>query len=211
MAPSAEIIDKELQILFGALCDGLCQEERTRQLNSLVSGIYVPLMSYTEPSLTAALSSHLRIVGFPVQTEFSFAHDAALRAVVSNHKLHPDFRIWLPASKRYVYLELKVIDWAKGQRSFASIKGPQGALSDFEKLSKENSSELALNGVAVVGFRATRESGYPRLEEKFCSLADRVRRIYPAYEQIGYERFNVRGIEKRSPPYIVVGLWVRKS
>ena len=69
MSSSTATLDEELQILFGALCDGLRQEVRTRQLAHLASGEGVSLTEDREAGISSVLAFHLRSVGFLVQVE----------------------------------------------------------------------------------------------------------------------------------------------
>jgi len=60
----------------------------------------------------------------------------------------PDFGIWLPASKEYIYLELKQTGWGDYSSQYYYAK----AIEDIEKLDAEIDPRNQRNGLIAVGF-----------------------------------------------------------
>ncbi|GAI14915.1 unnamed protein product, partial [marine sediment metagenome] len=134
MGKSEGLMKRELQILFQALCDGLRQEVRQRRsLAHLVPGQDFSLTKEREVGIASSLAWHLRLAGFIVQVDAYFPDGDPRR--------RPDFGIWLPASKKYIYLELKTVGWGNYPYYF------QGAIKDIEKLNKETDPQNQRNGL----------------------------------------------------------------
>jgi hypothetical protein len=97
-------ISDELSIIFGAICDGLRQEFRYRQLAQLIASKEdMSLTSEREAQLVTSLAYHIRLIGFPIQVESYFYDESSKR--------RPDLAILMPACKRYLFLEVKK-DWS---------------------------------------------------------------------------------------------------
>ncbi len=185
---------RELQILFCALCDGLRQEVRQRCLAYLATGQDFSLTNEREAGMASSLALHLRLIGFVVQLESYFASGSPMR--------RPDFRIWLPATKEYIYLELKTVAWGNYPYSF------QGAIDDIEKLNDDTDPQNQQNGLIALGFSRNLEKRPGQLMQGFRKLSQNITSVYP-YEEIGLERINLQGMDERSS-YAVIGLWFRR-
>ena len=187
----------ELQILFSALCDGLRQEVRQRSLARLVTGQDFSLTKEREPGIAASLAWHLRLVGFAVQVDAYFAGGDPRR--------RPDFGIWLPASKQYIYLGLKTTAWGNIGKQYYYAE----AIDDIKKLDSETDPRNQRNGLIALGFSYNPEELGGRLWEGFKKLSQDITSAYP-YEEIGLECIDLQEMDKQSS-YAVIGLWFRKS
>ena len=185
---------RELQILFCSLCDGLRQEVRQRCLAYLATGQDFSLTNEREAGMASSLALHLRLIGFVVQLESYFASGSPMR--------RPDFRIWLPATKEYIYLELKTVAWGNYPYYF------QGAIDDIEKLNDDTDPQNQQNGLIALGFSRNLEKRQGQLMQGFRKLSQNITSVYP-YEEIGLERINLQGMDERSS-YAVIGLWFRR-
>jgi len=187
---------KELQLLFHALCDGLRQEVRQRSLAHLVTKEDFSLTREREAGVASSLASHLRLVGFAVQIEAYFPGGSQMR--------RPDFCIWLPASKQFIYLELKTTAWGNGEQYYY-----QGAIGDIKKLNDDTDQRNQRNGLIALGFSESEERQPDRLWEGFKKLSHDITNVYP-YEEIGLKRLDLQEMDKRSS-YAMIGLWFRKE
>ena len=191
-----ELMKRELQILFRALCDGLRQEVRQRSLAHLVTGQDFSLTKEREVGIASSLALHLRSVGFAVQLDAYFPSGSARR--------RPDFGIWLPASKKYIYLELKTVAWGSDYQYYYAA-----AISDIEKLNEDTNQQNQLNGLIALGFSNPEERHNQLMNGFEKSLSQRVTKDYPNYEEIGREPIDLEGMDERSS-YAMIGLWFRK-
>ena len=190
-------IKKELNILFHALCDGLRQEVRQRSLAHLVTKEDFSLTSEREAGVASSLVSHLRLVGFAVQLEAYFPSGSQMR--------RPDFCIWLPASKQFIYLELKTTAWGNDAQYYY-----QGAINDIKKLNDDTDPQNQRNGLIALGFSESEERQLGRLWEGFKKLSHDITNVYPYYEEIGLKHVDLQGMDERSS-YAMIGLWFRKE
>ena len=93
-------------MLYGAACDALRQESRQRALMRLIThsstgkALNISLAEEREVQLAASIALHWRLIGFHVELDSYGSGPAARR---------PDFGIWLPVTKQYLFLELKEI------------------------------------------------------------------------------------------------------
>ena len=137
------LMRRELELLFHALCDGLRQEVRQRSLTHLATSEDFPegfsIVGEREIGLASLLALHLRSVGFMVQLDAYF---------YGNPKRRPDFGIWLPASRKYIYLELKQTAWGDDSRQYSYAK----AIEDIVKLNSETDPRNQRNGLIALGF-----------------------------------------------------------
>jgi len=132
---------QELQILFDTLCDGLRQEVRQRSLAHLAIGRDFSITNEREVGLASLLALHLRSLGFAVQL------DAYIAA--RDPRLRPDFGIWLPANKKYIYLELKQTAWGNYSKEYYFA----GVIKDMEKLNNKSIyPQHEGNGLIAIGF-----------------------------------------------------------
>jgi len=189
---------KELQLLFYTLCDGLRQEARQRSLTHLVTGKeFFSIVSEREVGLASSLALHLRSVGFVVQLDAYFWGKPERR---------PDFGIWLPASKEYIYLELKQTAWGDYSKQYYYAD----AIEDIEKLDGEKDPLNQRNGLIAVGFSDPKKRSELLLENSKKFLSERIAKDYPYYEKIGLECVDFQEMDAKSP-HAVVGLWFRKE
>jgi len=188
---------RELKILFRALCDGLRQEARQRYLAHLVTKQDFSLTIEREVGIASSLALHLRSVGFSVQLDAYFPG--------GDLKRRPDFGVWLPASKEYIYLELKLTAWG-GSWSYYY----QGAIGDIKKLDRDTNPLNQRNGLIALGFSRNPEKRPDQLKEGFKDLSRKITEDYPYYEEIGLEAVDLEGMDKQSS-YAVIGLWFRNS
>lgn len=188
---TASLYDQEINILFGAICDGLRQEVRYRQLAQLIAPREeMSLSEDREAQLVASLAYHLRMVGFTVQIESYFYDQPASR--------RPDLSILLPATQKYLFLEVKNV---------GPYSGFGGAIEDIEKLASITSPKDKRNGLVALGFRnptGLRERFYQKYEK----LSQEITENYP-YREVGIKKIDLEDMDKRAV-YATVGLWVRK-
>jgi len=151
--------------------------------------------------MAPALARQLRSVGFFVQTESYFAD-------IKDGRLRPDYRIWLPASGKYLYLELKTYGWGDSKFSPSYYyKTTENAIqSDVGKLKGRDLP----NGSVVVGFSKPDEGRQKMcLSKAFQDLSGKI--FTPSgYHEIGVNRIELLGMDAGAG-YAMVGLWVRKS
>ena len=187
---------QELEILFGALCDGLLQEVRSRYLASLASEQDFYLTGERgEWGIAPFLAVHLRSTGFMVRLESYIPGVSAM--------VRPDWRIWLPITKKHLYLEVKMVAWGSNiQYSY------QPAINDVIKLSKLTNMQTQWSGLAIFGFSKLDEPRPDWLEKQCENYLSREINKYP-YKKIGLKRIELLGMDKQSS-YAIVGLWVRK-
>ena len=199
MSTLNEKMEQELQILFHALCDGLRQEMRQRHsLSHLIPSQDFSLTKEREIGIASSLAWHLRLAGFVVQIDAYIAG--------GDPKWRPDFGIWLPASKEYIYLELKQTAWGNYSKEYYSA----GAIKDIKKLNnKDIYPPNKQNGLIAFGFSYNPEPLGGRLWERFKKLSQDITGIYP-YENIGLECVDFQGMDKQSS-YAVIALWFRKE
>jgi hypothetical protein len=197
MGTSEEPVKEELQILFHALCDGLRQEVLQRHLAHLVTEKDFSLIGEREVGIASSLALHLRSVGFAVQIDAYFPG--------GDRRRRPDFGIWLPASREYIYLELKLTAWGSNWSYYY-----QGAINDIEKLDRDTNPLNQRNGLIALGFSSNPEKRPNQLKDGFKKLSRRITGVYPQYEEIGLERVDLEGMDERSS-YAMIGLWFRKS
>jgi len=186
---------EELQLLFYALYDGLRQEVRQRKLTQLATGEDFSIVGEREVGLASLLALHLRSVGFMVQLDAYFYGDS---------KRRPDFGIWLPASREYIYLEFKQTAWGKDSKQCYYAK----AIEDIEKLNRETDPRNQRNGLIALGFSDPRKRKEQLWEGFKKFLSERITRDYPYYKEIGLEAVDFQGMDKQTS-YAVVGLWFR--
>lgn len=199
MSTLKEPMQSELKILFQALCDGLRQEVRQRHLANLVTKQDFSLAGKREADVASSLAFHLRLAGFIVQVDAYFPG--------GDTKRRPDFGIWLPAIRKYVYLELKTVAWGNTSRQYYF----RPAIWDIQKLTakKKFNEETDLgNGLIAVGFSNPGKKPSTRLLDMFKKLSQDIGKDYPLYEETGLECVNLQQIDEHSP-YAVIGLWFR--
>ena len=198
MALEPQTMERELNILFGALCDGIRQEVRFRRLAQLTNGQDFSLSQEREPGVQFALALHLRSVGFLVQVESWIAHGSLMR--------RPDFRVWLPASEKYLYLELKTYGWGRDW-SYQYSTMEKSVQEDMDKLKIDGDSGNLPNGLIVVGLSQPSEQRVKHLDQAYEDLSHLIISGYP-YEKIGVKKVDLSGMDPRTS-YAMVGLWGR--
>ncbi len=199
MGKITKTMREELQLLFNTVCDGLRLEVWQRRLTELVNrDNFFSITNEREIGIASSLALHLRSAGFVVQLD-AYIED-------KDPRLRPDFGIWLPASKKYIYLELKQTAWGNYSKEYYSA----GAIKDIKKLNnKDIYPPDKQNGLIAFGFSYNPEPLGGRLWERFKKLSQDITGIYP-YENIGLECVDFQGMDKQSS-YAVVGLWFRKE
>jgi hypothetical protein len=143
-----------------------------------------------EAQLKASLAYYIRIVGFTVQLESYFYDEPASR--------RPDLAIWLPITRRYLFLELKTI---------GPYAGFNAAIDDIIKLENVSSSRDKRNGLIAIGFRnpiGPRE----RFLQKYDKLSQVITKEHP-YREIGVKKIELDDMDEQAV-YAMVGFWVRK-
>jgi hypothetical protein len=184
--------DTELSIIFGAICDGLRQEIRYRQLAQLIAPKEdMSLTGEREAQLVVSLAHHIRMTGFPIQVESYFYDEPASR--------RPDLAMLLPASHTYLFLEVKRV---------GPYEGFQGAINDIEKLDSVGSARDKRNGLVALGFREP-TGPHERFYEKYVRLSKAITSKYP-YREIGIQKIDLKGMDKKAV-YAMVGFWIRKQ
>ena len=198
MAKITDTMREELKLLFYTLCDGLRQEVRQRSLTHLATSEDFPegfsIVEEREVGLASLLALHLRSVGFMVQLDAYFYGKPQRR---------PDFGIWLPASRKYIYLEFKLTAWGSGEPY-----GYARAIKDIDKLDGETDPRNQLNGLLVLGFSDPSRRKEQLLQGFNKFLSERIARDYPIYEQIGLEQVDFQEMDKKTSD-AVLGLWFR--
>lgn len=195
-----EKMRQEVQILFDTLCDGLRQEVRQRSLANLATGWDFSITNEREIGIASLLALHLRSLGFAVQLDSYIAGKDPRR--------RPDLGIWLPASNKYIYLEIKQTAWGNYSKGYYFA----GAIMDMEKLNnKDIYPQHQGNGLIAIGFASLKfENRRPnRLWDGFKKLSQRITTDYPDYEEIGLKRIDLRGMDEQTS-HAVIGLWFRK-
>ena len=192
-------MERELHILFGALCDGVRQEVRARSLTPLNTDEDFSLSLEREPGVQSAVALQLRSVGFLVQIE-SWLPDG-------DQRRRPDLRVWLPSSTKYLYLELKTYGWGEGPSYYYSTTW-DSVQADMGKLKSEGDSGHLPNGLVVVGFSKPHEQrSRMTLSQAYDDLSQRITSRYP-YQKIGVQEVDLQGMDQRTS-YAMIGLWVR--
>ena len=182
---------RELEILFGAICDGLRQEVRYRCLAQLIAPKEeMSLSEEREAQLVASLAYHIRMVGFIVQIESYFYEQPAKR--------RPDLAILLPVTQKYLFLEVK---------NFGPYSGYDSVIEDIEKLENISAPKDKRNGLIVLGFRSPVKYR-DRFQEKYRDLSAMITKDHP-YREIDIRKIELEDMDARAV-YAMIGLWVRK-
>lgn len=198
-----EPIGEELRILYGTLCDSIRQEARARKLLQLANDGHiaeadVALTGERESGLTSALAMYLRLTGFSAQVE-SYVIGGGLQR-------RPDLRVWPPATKRFLYLEVKTYGWGDAEPSYyySTVHGQVEA--DMQKLLHLPTP----NGMLVVGLSKAKEVGLrTSLENAYGEMSNTIAAKYPTYETIGHgPAIDLQEMDSRTS-YAMVGMWVR--
>ena len=203
MASSTTTLDEELQILFGALCDGLRQEMRARWLARPMIPITpikyeISLTKVREREVASSLYFQLRSSGYFVQPESYFAD--------ADERLTPDFRIWLPVNRRFLFLEFKLVAWGRTEGT-----NWQKVWDDMRKLVKlgDAAQPNLPNGLLIIGFNNPNEHPTNTLQERFQKHSNNIITKHPNYACIGLRKLNVKGMDPDTE-YAMVSLRVRK-
>ncbi len=201
------LMKKELQILFHSLYNGFRQEIHQRSLASLVTGRDFSLTNEREAGVASCIALHLRSVGFIVQVESYFVPGPTSQSAQPSSWLpgslrRPDFRIWLPASRDYIYIELKIVALGGYPYSFT------GAIKDIKKLHDDPDPQNQRNGLIALGLSRKIEKRQGQLWNGFRKLSSDITNNYP-YEEIGLERIFVQEMDERTS-YAALGLWFHK-
>jgi len=191
MPSNISTYNKELSIIFGGICDGLRQEVRYRYLTQLIAPKEdMSLTEEREAQLVVSLAYHIRMIGFPVQVESYFYDQPPSQ--------RPDLAILLPASKKYIFLEVKNID---------PYAGFIPAIEDIIKRENITSPRDKRNGLIALGFRnptGPRE----RFDNKYERLSEKITSEHP-YREIGIKKIDLEGMDDKAV-YAMIGFWIRK-
>ena len=198
MGKITKTMREELQLWFNTVCDGLRLEVWQRRLTELVNrDDFFSITNEREIGIASSLALHLRSAGFVVQLDAYFHGKPERR---------PDFGIWLPASKEYIYLELKQTAWGDYSKQYYYAK----AIEDIEKLDGEKDPLNQRNGLITVGFSDPKKRSELLLENSKKFLSEKIARDFPIYEQIGLGQIDFQEMDKKTPS-AVIGLWFRKE
>jgi|WetSurMetagenome_2_1015567.scaffolds.fasta_scaffold245771_1 hypothetical protein len=182
----------ELTILFGAICDGLRQEVRYRQLAQLIAPKEVmSLTEEREAQLVCSLAYYIRNIGFTVQVDSYFYDEPSSR--------RPDLAMFLPASREYLFLEVKIIN---------PNSGFSGAIEDIEKLNSVVSARDKRNGLIAIGFRNP-TGRKETFDNKYSKLSNSIQNKYP-YREIGIKKIDLESMDNQAI-YAMAGFWVHKQ
>jgi hypothetical protein len=192
-----EPMKSELEILLDGLRDGLRQEVRQRKLAYLVTDQDFSIVNEREIGIASFIALQLRSLGFAVQLDAYFHN--------GDERRRPDFGIWLPASKKYIYLELKQIAWGDEGKQYYSAK----AIEEIKKLNGETDPLNRLNGLIAFGLSSSSEKVEGLLSLRLKELSQTITSDYP-YEEIGLRHVDFQGMDKKTS-YGVIGLWFRKQ
>jgi hypothetical protein len=139
-----------------------------------------------EAQLVSSLAYHIRMVGFTVQVESYFYDESRSR--------RPDLAIYLPASSKYIFLEVKIV-------------GPNGgylpALEDVKKQNSVVSARDKRNGLIALGFRNP-TGKKETFENKYKKLSLDIQSKYP-YREIGIKKIDLEGMDSKAV-YAMAGL-----
>ncbi len=182
-----EDYNKELDIILNGVCDGLRQEVRSRYLTQLVAPWQISTVAEErEAQLRAMISFHLKMLGFTVHTEGYFYSQPSER--------RPDLCIYLPVSRRYLFLEVK---------PFHPYTGISVVIRDIVKLESINDPDDKYNGLIALGFRNPIET-YDRFPQKYQDLSQEITDNH-RYREIGIRTVPLDGMD-RNGSYAMVGL-----
>ena len=180
--------EQELRLLYGAACDGLRQESRKRALMSLLAdNSKISISEEREVQLAASIALQWRLVGFHVELD-SYASGSADR--------RPDFGIWLPVTKQYMFLELKET-WP----GFSEMS----VLTDIRKLDAMFDGVDQHVGLLTVGF-ALCQTQHTVFETRHRKLSEAIVRS-GEYTKLGLKRIELHDFDDNAP-YAWVGMWI---
>ncbi len=187
--------EQELKLLYGAACDALRQESRQRALMRLIThsstgkALNISLSEEREIQLAASIALHWRVIGFHVELD-SYASGPAAR--------RPDFGIWLPLTKQYLFLELKEI-WPGSNYD--------QVLTDISKLDSMFKSDDEYVGLLTVGF-ARHQTDHEVFETRHRKLSEEIISS-GKYINRGLQKIELQDIDD-NVPHAWVGMWIHK-
>ena len=189
------MLAQEIQGVFRAICEGLTNESRLRaelyEEAKPDKGFRFSLGEEREIGTAAVLCIHLRNSRFFTRMDWYFDGD--------NHQLRPDLAIWLPGSRKLLYLELKRV----GQGFPYKRLGDD--LARLEKIS--SNPENRLNGLLAVGFSKQR-TNWELLKTKLHDLENK----FPNYlrQDRFFKELSLEDMDGH-PVYSVAALLLRKD
>ena len=189
--------DRELNILFGAICDGVRQEVRYRHLQQILSPTDdMRLTEERERGLISALAFYIRNSGFMVHVESYWCdEDEGVSSADT-----PDIAVRLPKTGNYLFLETKPINPGDSAIDKAKI--------DLDKLTRPINSYNKRNGFLAIGF-AKSTTQHARFKEKYNELSEYITTNY-RFRQFKMISVDLKNVGDSDLEYAMVGLWLRK-
>ena len=139
-----------------------------------------------EVQVQASIATQWRLVGFHVELD-SYGSGPPSR--------RPDFGVWLPHTRQYLFLEFKEI-WPGG--------GYESVLKDLGKLNEMFCAGDQNVGVLTVGF-ATSKTNEPKFQQMHESMSGKIQESR-LYGKVGLKRISIMD---DAFPFVWVGMWVR--
>jgi hypothetical protein len=189
-----QLYKKQLEIIFGAICDGFRQEVRYRQLKMLQfknEKSQFLLGTERERGIVNIMAFYIRTTGFLVRVENYLSEGDA--------RITPDLLIWLPVAVTTDFiLEVKQVK----------------AIGSGEKLIKDDLSKLRscqgndrFNGILVFGFAKTNDE-HVKLENKYREISELIQNR--DFGKIGPKTVSFTDIDYSELKSAMIGLWYRR-
>ena len=162
------MLAQEIQGVYEAICEGLRKESLCRgKLHEEAKpneNLLFSLDEEREIGTAAVLCTHLRNLGFFTRMDWYFDGNNSL--------LRPDLAVWLPDSRRLLFLELKRVGQGYPYK---------GLRRDIKKLDNISvNPKNSLNGLLVIGF-SIQKTNWEYLNTALSSL----QKEYPRYQLQG--------------------------
>ncbi len=198
-----ETYEKELKIIFGAICDGFRQEVQYRQLMVLQFPTEqkenFPLDLEKERGLVNVMAFHIRMAGFLVRMENWWCdNDEDLKNKT------PDLDIWLPKTTTDFVLEVKRID------ADVPLESAKNRIKkDLDKLLRAEIEENRYSGILAFGF-ADNDKQQVELRNKYDDISSYIENYDKnSFRKLGLETVSFKDIVNSKPKSARVGLWFR--
>ena len=149
-------------------------------------GHKISLGEEREVQVQASIAMHWRLAGFHVELD-SYGSGPAVR--------RPDFGVWLPYTRQYLFLEFKEI-WPGG--------GCQSALKDLGKLNEMFETGDRNVGLLTVGF-ASSSTNELKFQQQHEAMSGKIQES-GLYGKVGLKKIP---IIDDGFPIVCVGMWVR--
>ena len=189
--------DEELNILFGAICDGVRQEVRYRYLQELLAPRDdMRLTEERERGLISSLAFYIRTSGFMVHVEhYWYGDDDGVSDAET-----PDLAIRLPRVGKYLFLEAKPINPGDNAIDKAGY--------DLDKLMKPTNPQNKRNGFLALGF-AFENTQHDTFQNKYQELSEYITTNYH-FREFKISPVDLKNVGDTKLEYAMVGLWLRK-